>query len=112
MVNRTSSLLALGALLLSGCSTPPQSPPAPVTSARLPFPTYVTHASALALGGASWRGGRTEHALDPDGQACGIGLDGRAHCWQSVSDPLPAAPQATPQVSPIPCPTARLRPSP
>jgi hypothetical protein len=72
----------LGFLLLSGCATPPEPPPTQITPARLPFPTYVTHGSAVAFGGASWRGGHTEHALDPDGQWCGMTLDGRARCWR------------------------------
>jgi len=80
MVNRARSLLSLGFLLLSGCTTPPEPTPAQITPARLPFPAYVSYRPPESLGGASWRGGHTEHALDPDGQWCGMTLDGRARC--------------------------------
>ncbi|NEX23560.1 hypothetical protein G3480_25320 [Thiorhodococcus mannitoliphagus] len=80
MVNRIRFLLSLACVMLSGCATPPEPTPAQTTPARLPFPAYVPYRPPESLGGAIWRGGHTEHALDPDGQWCGMTLDGRARC--------------------------------
>lgn len=104
MVNRARSLLSLVCILLGGCATPPPPPLAPITPARLPFPAYVAARPPTALGGASWRGGRTEHALDPDGQWCGITLEGRTRCWPRAADPSAKTPPETgaPKARPAP----------
>lgn len=87
---RLRSLLSVFVLtILVGCAAPEvqPTPPAPPSPIRMLFPRYVTHAPAPVLGGAAWRGTRREHALDLDGQACGLTDRGRVRCQLPTADP-------------------------
>jgi hypothetical protein len=88
MVNSARLWLVLPLVALLGCTTTPTPMPAAVSPSRLPFPSYVTSHAAETRGGAAWRGGQTEHALDPDGQSCGVAFDGRVRCWRRLGDPV------------------------
>lgn len=90
---RLLSLLSFMALnTLVGCAAPEVVPPHPAPNGSprpLPFPHYVTHAPGPRLSGAAWRAGHRAHALELDGQRCGLTHRGEVQCRPPVSDSTP-----------------------
>lgn len=75
-MSRSVLLFLVSLTALVGCSSPVLTPPSQAYTNHLPEPRYVTHSFKARLGGSAWRAHGWQHALEIDGQVCGLSRSG------------------------------------